>query len=66
MSAALAAVGGGTVVLLILALIIFGPFLSIWSLNTLFGLGIAYTFKTWIAIIIAGVLVRSTSYSGSK
>jgi hypothetical protein len=35
----------------IVALIVFGPFVSIWSLNTLFGLGIAYTFKTWLAAI---------------
>lgn len=35
----------------ILVLIVFGPFISIWSLNTLFGLGIAYTFKTWLATI---------------
>ena len=33
------------------ALIVFGPFISIWSLNTLFGLTIAYTFKTWLAAI---------------
>lgn len=26
------------------------PFGAIWSLNTLFGLGIAYTFKTWLAM----------------
>lgn len=35
----------------ILVLIVFGPFVSIWSLNTLFGLGIAYTFKTWLAAV---------------
>ena len=32
-------------------MIIFGPFISIWALNTLFGLGIAYSFKTWLAAI---------------
>jgi hypothetical protein len=30
-------------------LIIVGPLITIWSLNTLFGLGIAYTFWTWLA-----------------
>ncbi len=35
----------------VLLLIVFGPFISIWSLNTLFGLGIAYSFKTWLAAI---------------
>lgn len=33
----------------IVLMIVFGPFVTMWSLNTLFGLGIAYTFKTWLA-----------------
>lgn len=39
------------IVAFVLLMIVFGPFVSIWSLNTLFGLGIAYTFKTWLAAI---------------
>lgn len=35
----------------ILVMIVFGPFITIWSLNTLFSLGIAYTFKTWLSAI---------------
>jgi hypothetical protein len=38
----------GLAVLLIL-LIVFGPLITIWSLNTLFNLGIAYTIWTWLA-----------------
>jgi len=38
-------------VVLIAALIIVGPFITIWSLNTLFGLGIAYSFWTWLATV---------------
>ena len=30
-------------------MITIGPLITIWSLNTLFGLGIAYTFWTWLA-----------------
>ena len=26
-----------------------GPMLTIWSMNTLFNLGVAYSIKTWIA-----------------
>lgn len=38
-------------------LIIFGPLLTIWAINTLFGLGIECTFKTWAAtFILFGVL----------
>ena len=36
---------------LILAVIIFFPLATIWSLNTLFQIGIAYTFKTWLAAV---------------
>jgi len=38
---------------LIIAVIVFGPWLSIWALNTLFpSLAIPYTFDTWLAAIL--------------
>lgn len=39
-------------VALVLVAIVFGPLLFLWSLNTLFSLGIAYTFWTWLASLI--------------
>lgn len=37
----------------IVLLIIFGPLLSIWALNTLFpALAIPYTFWTWLAMVL--------------
>jgi len=33
-------------------LVIFWPWAVIWAANTLFGLGIAYTFQTWLAVLI--------------
>lgn len=43
------------VVLVFLALIvvvsILGPIFTIWSLNTLFGLQIPYTFTSWLAVL---------------
>lgn len=43
------------VVLVFLALIVFvsvlGPIFTIWSLNTLFGLEIPYTFTSWLAVL---------------
>jgi hypothetical protein len=43
-----------TAVLAYTALLLFicgvGPFFTIWSINTLFHLGIECTFKTWIAV----------------
>lgn len=52
---------GAALVLFIIALIIFGPFLLIWSMNTLFGLAIPFTFKTWLASLILGATVKGTA-----
>jgi hypothetical protein len=46
-------------VLFFVLLIIVGPFITIWSLNTLFGLGIAYTFWTWLAMIFLGMFFNA-------
>lgn len=43
----------------LIALLVFGPLLTIWSLNTLFPvLAIPYTWKTWLAVIFVGGIVR--------
>ena len=36
---------------ILIAMIIFGPFATIWSINTLFGTTIAFTFETWLATV---------------
>jgi len=36
----------------VIVLIVVGPFLTIWALNTLFNLSIAYTFWTWLAAML--------------
>ena len=49
--------------LLIVAIIIFGPMCSIWAMNTLFpALAIPYTFETWLAVILLGGAVNSRSF----
>jgi hypothetical protein len=45
--------------LLLLVLIAVGPFITIWALNTLFGLGIAYTFWTWLAVVWLGLVLQA-------
>jgi hypothetical protein len=45
---------------IICTIIFFTPFLGIWALNTLFGLSIAYTFKTWLAALILGGIISPT------
>lgn len=43
-------------VLALIALLLAGPLLTIWSLNTLFGLGIPYTLMTWLATAWLGTV----------
>lgn len=52
MKSAIHLILAGTLVALILAA---GPFLLIWSLNTLFpALAIPFKFTTWLAVMILG------------
>ena len=54
---------GFLVVLIVVALFSLGPLLLIWAINTLFGLGILYTLKTWAAALIVGcVLATQVTY----
>lgn len=48
------AAGIAGLVLLWVGLLIFGPFFTIWSLNTLFHLAIPVTFKTWLSVVWIG------------
>jgi hypothetical protein len=49
------------IILLVVALIVAGPFLLIWALNTLFPvLAIDYTVWTWLAALILGATVGPT------
>jgi len=42
----------------IIALVVIGPFLVIWSLNTLFpSLVIPYTLETWVSIMVIGAWI---------
>ena len=46
---------------LIVIIVIFGPLLSIWSLNTLFPvLAIPYTIETWAAVALFGGMFRGS------
>ena len=47
------------VTLLMVLLIAGGPLVAIWALNTLFGLAIAYSFKTWFATAWLGLMLAS-------
>ena len=54
------------IVLAVIALIVIGPLLTIWSMNVLFpALTIPYSLETWAAIIILGGVFKS-NVSNSK
>ena len=48
------------ILLIVLAIltIIFFPLAVIWAGNTLFSLGLQYTFWNWLAVIVLGVFIR--------
>ena len=49
------------IIILVIAIlaVIFGPFITLWSLNTLFPvLAIPYTFETWLAVIAFHATIR--------
>jgi len=46
-------------ILLIIALLILTPFAAIWSVNTLFHLGIPYTFWSWLAVVVLTVFAKA-------
>lgn len=55
------------VIVFLIALIIATPLATIWSLNTLFSLNIAYTFWTWLAAVwLSTVTVGAVSARHSK
>lgn len=43
---------GTTLVLTIIIWVFLWPLAAIWALNTLFGLGIAYSFWNWLAMVV--------------
>lgn len=50
----------GLAIVLIVVLLAIGPWLVIWSLNTMFpALAIEFTFWTWAAVIILGTFLRA-------
>ena len=50
------------ILVLIVIIVVLGPLLTIWSLNTLFGFKIAYSFWTWFATAWLATVVGGTRY----
>ncbi len=47
----IAQIGVLALIVIVLVVLVVWPLIIIWSLNALFGLGIAYTFWTWLAAL---------------
>ena len=47
------------VVALVFIILVFFPFAVIWAMNTLFGLGIAYGFYEWLAVLVMSIFLQS-------
>ena len=55
------------IIALVILAIIFGPFITIWSLNTLFPvLAIPYTLETWAAMIALHATIRGIFVKGKE
>lgn len=59
-------IGITAIVALIIALLVCMPLATIWALNTLFGLSIVYTVKTWAATLVLAAMVGGTSAAGKS
>lgn len=49
------------ILLIIAVVVIGGPLLLIWAVNTLFATGIGYNLATWFAALILGGVVSSNA-----
>jgi len=55
---------GSLLLILLFVVILLGPLLTIWSLNTLFPvLAIPYSIETWFATVIIGGIIRGDGVS---
>ena len=58
----------GVLLILIFAIliIVFGPLVTIWSLNTLFHLNIEYSFWTWLAMAWLGGVLSASKFKNKE
>jgi 1-acyl-sn-glycerol-3-phosphate acyltransferase len=55
-----------TIVLSLILWVLLWPLAAIWALNTLFGLGIAYTFWNWLAMVVLVAFFGKNTVTNSK
>lgn len=55
-----------TLLAVFILLVLIGPIFTIWALNTLFGLEIPLTFKTWAAVVWLTTVLHGIKISLKK
>jgi hypothetical protein len=50
-------------IILVLLVMLLGPLAAIWALNTLFALSIAYTLKSWLAMMVVSFVFGKSTIS---
>ena len=53
-----------TILVVALFFIVFGPFIQIWSVNTLFKTSIEYSWLNWACVMVLNSSVSAFSYKG--
>lgn len=53
-------IGGVFLIGLVVILCVLAPIATIWAINTLFATGIAYTFYTWLAVVVLNFTIISS------
>lgn len=54
------------IVFYVILMAFIGPFVTIWSLDTLFGFTIAYTFKNWMAVVWLTLVIHGVKITQNK
>lgn len=60
------AIGIIGIIVLLIILMGLGPILTLMALNTLFQLGIAYNFYTWISVVWLGMVGAGIIKNGTR
>lgn len=61
-----AGLGIGGIIVLVLILALLWPLVVIWAVNTLFAMGIAYSFWNWLAVLVLTMTFGKANVSVNK
>jgi hypothetical protein len=59
-------IGGLTLLVLVLFLVLAMPFAQIWAVNTLFKTGIEYNLVNWLAVLVLNSTIKAMTHNNSN